>query len=99
MSMDLTILQSVATQMMAGDVIQLGEKSIPVRRTSAKRLRSVTFEIGGHAYTAIEQNPEKPSRWGELARNGHKVVQFKDDASQQFVAVSIDGKVREYQRQ
>ncbi len=32
----------------------------------------------GRQYTAIEQNPEKPSRWGELARGGHQFFQFKD---------------------
>jgi hypothetical protein len=29
-------------------------------------------------YQAIEQNAEKPSRWGQLAQEGHQVVQFKD---------------------
>ena len=30
--------------------------------------------MGGRQYAAIEQNPEKPSRWGGLARSGHQVV-------------------------
>jgi hypothetical protein len=48
--------------------------------------------------TAIEQNPEKPSRWGKLAREGHRVVQFRDLATQKYVAVVVDGEVREYGR-
>lgn len=44
----------------------------------------------------IEQNPEKPSRWGQLAREGHQVVQFKHVQTNKFVAVSVDGKVRVY---
>ena len=40
---------------------------------------------------AIEQNAEKPSRWGQSAREGHQVVQFKDAESNRFVAVVVDG--------
>ena len=36
---------------------------------------------------------EKPSRWGQLAREGHQVVHFKDSAMNKFAAVSIDGEV------
>jgi hypothetical protein len=52
--------------------------------------------MGGNEYQAIEQNPEKPSRWGQLAREKHQVVQFRDTDSHQYVAVSVDGKAREY---
>ena len=52
--------------------------------------------MDGREYEAIEQNPEKPSRWGQLAREGHQVVQFKDNETNSFVAVAVDGKVREY---
>jgi hypothetical protein len=47
-------------------------------------------------YQAIEQNPEKPSRWGKLARDGHRVVQFRDIASGKYVAAVVDQKVTEY---
>ena len=94
--MDLAAFQSVAKQMMSGDPVDLNGHTFPVRRTIAQHLRTVTFTSGGQAYTAIEQNPEKPSRWGELARKGHQVVQFKDESSNRFVAVAIDGEVKEY---
>jgi len=48
----------------------------------------------GREYQASEQNAEKPSRWGQLAREGHRVVQFKDGESNRFVAV--DGEVTVY---
>jgi hypothetical protein len=48
--------------------------------------------MDGREYQAIEQNAEKPSRWGQLAREGHQVVQFKDSGANKFVAVSVDGK-------
>jgi hypothetical protein len=50
----------------------------------------------GRQYAAIEQNPGKPSRWGELARSGHQVVQFKDVQTNRFVAVAVDGEAKEY---
>ncbi len=54
--------------------------------------------MDGREYAAIEQDPDKPSRWGELARAGHQVVQFKDVATNRFVAVSVDGEITEYGR-
>jgi hypothetical protein len=89
-------LSSIAQQMMSGSSVEVNGKQIPVRRTSARRFRTVAFEIDGREYQAIEQNPEKPSRWGQLAKKGHKVVQFKDVETNRFVAVSVDGKVRVY---
>jgi hypothetical protein len=94
--MDLDLMSSVATQMMSGTQIKIGEKVLPVRRTSSHRLKAVSFEMNGKKYEAIEQNPDKPSRWGHLAREGRQVVQFKDAETNRFIAVSIDGKVKEY---
>src|SRR5512146_1654905 len=97
MMLDTDVLGSIATQMMANDTaIEVQGKSVPVRRTSSQHLKTVTFTIGGREYTAIEQNPEKPSRWGQLARAGHQVVQFKDVQTNRFIAVAVDGEVHEY---
>jgi hypothetical protein len=49
-----------------------------------------TFIMGSHQFTAIEQNPDVPSRWVNLARGSHKVVQFKDAAANRFVAVAVE---------
>lgn len=54
------------------------------------------FTMGGRQYTAIEQNPEKPSRWGRIALSGHQVVKFKVSESNKYVAVAVDGEVKEY---
>ena len=92
------ILKSVAQQMMGmGEVVVEGRRS-RVSRTGARRLRTVRFVMGGKEYQAIEQNPEKPSRWGKLAREGHRVVQFRDLETQKYVAVVVDQKVQEYGR-
>ncbi len=94
--LDKELLGLVARQMMSGTSVELNGEKLPVRRTSAHRLRTVEFESDGRTYEAIEQNAEKPSRWGQLARDGHQVVQFKDAATNRFVAVAVDGKVKLY---
>ncbi|MGV3772776.1 MAG: hypothetical protein ACO1QB_07740 [Verrucomicrobiales bacterium] len=54
--------------------------------------------MDGRQFQAIEQNATKPSRWGQLAREGHQVIQFKDVQTNRFVAVSVDGEITEYKR-
>ena len=78
------------------DQVSVGDKKIPVKRVGRARLRTVQFRMNGRLLEAIEQNPEKPSRWGKLAREKHQVVQFLDPETHKYVAVSVDGKVQEY---
>jgi hypothetical protein len=94
--LDTEVLRSVAMQLITSPIVDVNGKSLCVRHTSAQHLKMVTFTMNGREYAAIEQNPEKPSRWAELAREGHQVVQFKDIESNRFVAVSVDGEVSEY---
>jgi hypothetical protein len=93
---DAHLLKSIASQLMTGTSVGVEGKSAPVRRTSRQRLKTIAFSVDGHQYQAIEQNPEKPSRWGQLARSGRQVVQFKDAESNRFVAVVVDGEVTFY---
>ncbi len=95
-AVDIALLSSVATQMMAGDEVKIAGKKLVVWHTSRNHLKAVSFEIDCHKYEAIEQNPEKPSQWGQLARIGHQVVQFKDCETNRFVAVAVDGNVKVY---
>jgi hypothetical protein len=76
--------------------VKVGDQTFAVKRTSSHRLRTVTFQIDGREFQAIEQNPDKPSRWGQLARKGHKVVQFRDLVTNRYVAVAVDGRVLVY---
>ena len=94
--LDAELLKSIAAQLMKGTSVVIGGKSVPVRRTSSQRLKTVAFSVAGHSFQAIEQNPEKPSRCGQLARSGHQVVQFKDAERNKFVAVVVDSKVTFY---
>jgi hypothetical protein len=90
------ILASVAAQLMNGDEVSVGDQKIPVRKVGQARLRIVQFRLNGQLLEAIEQNPDKPSRWGKLAREKHQVVQFLDPETHKYVGVSVDGKVQEY---
>ena len=90
------LLKSIATQLRTSTSVSVAGKSIPVRRTSSQRLKMIAFCVEGREYRAIEQNPQKASRWGQLARSGHQVVQFKDVERNKFVAVVVDGEVTYY---
>ena len=81
---------------MTGTEVAVEGRSFTVARTGSQRFRTVRFVVAGREYQAIEQNPEKPSRWGRLARQGKRVVQFRDLQTQKYVAVSIDQEVHEY---
>jgi hypothetical protein len=92
-------LASVAAQLMHGEQVLLDGQRLRVQRVGRGRLRMVAFRLNGRMFEAIEQNPEKPSQWGKLAREKHQVVQFRDVESHRYVAVSVDGDVREYGRE
>jgi len=94
--LDVELLKSIAARVMMGTSVIIDGKSVPVRRTSSQRLKTVAFSVAGHSFEAIEQNPETPSRWGQLARSGRQVVQFKDAERNKFVAVVVDDKVTFY---
>jgi hypothetical protein len=99
--LDHTTLSAVAEQMMSGTTVStvaIEGQNCKVTRTGSRRFRTVRFVIGSNEYQAIEQNAEKPSRWGKLAREGHRVVQVRDLASGKYVAVVVDGKVTEYSK-
>ena len=94
--MEPDILRDVAEQLMERPEVELGGRKFRVSRTGKNRLLMVRFTVDGRDYQAIEQNPEKPSRWGKLASEGHRVVQFRDLESNRYVAAFLDGKVIEY---
>jgi hypothetical protein len=97
------LLRSIAAQLMNGPEVLIneaneGEQKLRVTRVGGGRLRTVRVKINGRDIQAIEQNRTKPSRWGQLARQGHQVVQFQDLATKKYVAVVVDGEVTEYGR-
>jgi hypothetical protein len=94
--LDRELLRSIATKLLSSTAFEVKGQNIRVHRTSSQRLRNARFTMNGREYEAIEQNPEKPSRWGKLAREGHQVVQFRDVAGSRYVGVAVDGEVKEY---
>ena len=95
---DRETMKSVAEQLLHENIVELEDETVRVRKTSRHRLKTARFQMSGREYEAIEQNPEKPSRWGKLAANGHKVVQFRDVESNKYIGVAVDGKVTVYGR-
>jgi hypothetical protein len=97
--LDHAVMKSVAEQLMSGSEVLVEGRKFRVTRTGSRRFRTVRFVAGGgEEYQAIEQNAEKPSRWGQLARQGHRVVQFRDLQTQKYVAAVVDGEVHAYGR-
>jgi len=65
-----------------------------VRETPRKRLREVDFVFEGQRLRGLEQNPKTESRWAQLARAGHKVMQFL--SAGRYIGNVVDGKVTIY---
>jgi putative intracellular protease/amidase len=76
--------------------VELEGRTFAVRTTPRKRLKEVDFEFDGQALRGLEQNPKTESRWAQLARKGHKVMQFLEAG--RYVGVVVDGKASLYGR-
>ena len=59
--LDEDLLKSIAAQLMTSTAVDVEGKSIPVRRTSRQRLKTIAFRVGVHEYQAIEQNHRERS--------------------------------------
>ena len=76
--------------------VRLNGGKFPVRRTAKNRLRQVDFSFDGKEIRGLEQNPRTTSRWAELARTGHKVMQFLSEG--RYIANVVDDKITLYGR-
>ena len=76
------------------DVVKLGTRRFPVRRSRVHHLRQVDFFFEGHDVCAIEQSPDAHNRWAQLARSGKKVMQFLSDG--RYVASIVEGKLTRF---
>jgi hypothetical protein len=74
--------------------VELNCARFPVRRTAKKNLCQIDFRVGEDGVRGIEQNPKTASRWAQLARKGHKVMQFLMQG--RYFANVVDGKVMWY---
>jgi len=76
------------------DVVKLGARRFPIRRSRRHHVRQVDFFFEGHDVRGIEQNPAAHNRWAQLTRSGKKVMQFLSDG--RYVASIVDGKVTRF---
>lgn len=67
-------------------VVEVDRTFYTVGRTSQADVKYVKID----GFSFIEQNPEKASRWGEKAREGHKIMWVTK--GRRYVAQVIDGK-------
>ena len=74
--------------------VELDGQKFRVRETPRKRLREVDFVFEGQRLRGLEQNPKTESRWAQLARAGHKVMQFL--SAGRYIGNVVDGKVTIY---
>ncbi len=74
--------------------VELDGQRFRVRTTPKKHLREIDFVFEGQTLRGLEQNPRTESRWAQLARQGHKVMQFLDAG--RYVGNVVDGKVMLY---
>jgi hypothetical protein len=66
-------------------IVEIEEKRYEVRHTSKRSIRFVAVDD----YTFLNQNPEKNSVWGRLARDGHKIMWVIEDGD--YVGQVRDG--------
>ena len=76
--------------------VRLGSAIYPIRRTVKNGLCQVDLQMEGEDFRGLEQNPNKNSRWAQLARSGKKVMQFLQNG--RYVANVVDGKVTLYDK-
>lgn len=87
MSVNLRVLASVAKDVSKGFGIQKTLTGLGIKH----------FRHQGRPMVAIQQNPKTATEWAKLAKEGNSVVQFKDTATNKYVAVAVNGHVRLYQ--
>ena len=75
-------------------IVTAGSSTFSVRRTAKHRLAQIDFELDGVEYRGLEQNPQTRSRWGKMAREGAKVMQFL--RARRYVGVVADGVLKHY---
>ncbi len=90
-------LISMWRQALVGGVekIKLNGRLFPLRRTP-RRSACVkwNFDLDGEAVLGLEQNPETSFRWVQLARQGHRIMQFLSEG--RYIANVVDDKVTFY---
>jgi hypothetical protein len=73
----------------------VGRTDVPGARDSSKHLREVDFVFDGQPLRGLEQNQKTESRRAQLARAGHKVMQFL--SAGRYVGNVLEGKETLYE--
>jgi hypothetical protein len=73
--------------------IEIEDKRHEARHTSKRGIRFFTVDD----YTFLNQNPEKNSVWGRLARDGHKIMWIIEDGD--YVGQVRDGVYHDFHKE
>lgn len=96
-----TILTQAASQFFTGNSLVINGSRIGVTTTPLQGLRTVDFTIKpDRQFRLIQQNPNKASEWGKLAKQGNKVIQVlegKGNGAKHYVGVIVNGEVKFYE--
>ena len=91
--LDTSLLSSIAKQLMSAEEVEVEGKRLPVRGTSNRGLRTVTFTLGGST-RGSSRTPTSRAGGAGLACCGHDVVEFKDVQANIVRVVGVDGEAR-----
>ena len=89
--MELEQAAILATDSIFSDLpaVEIDDSIFDIHTLPRVGMRFVDVEIDGERYRIMEQNPNKASKWAELARNGHQIAWvFKDG---RYFARVVDG--------
>ncbi|MCK4307259.1 hypothetical protein KAW50_03415 [candidate division WOR-3 bacterium] len=84
-----SIILILFKNLFANNEVRLPQGTV-VLKTTSSGLRY--YKLG--RYLFIEQNPEKKSKYAELARKGHKIAWLIDTTTDEYLKRVIDGKIK-----
>ena len=76
------------------ETVELEGRTSAVGRTRSQGLRTVAFRYGELQLEGIEQNPNRTSRWAELARQGRRIMQYRHRG--RYIGNVCDGALNRY---
>jgi hypothetical protein len=74
------------------ETIEIDGKTRRIKRTSRQGLRFLIVD----EYTFLEQNPEKNSVWGKMAKDGHKILWIINEGN--YIGQIRDGVYHEFHK-
>jgi hypothetical protein len=75
------------------ETVEIDGKTRKIKRTSRQGLRFLILD----GYTFLEQNPEKNSVWGKMAKDGHKILWIINEGN--YIGQIRDGVYHDFHKE